>query len=115
MKKACNKIKMFIHAYLCSALRVVARVIQQGMSHVQMAVPNRLMNAPNRDPSNISSVKTKVIVDGVSASGKIALVPVTRSEESRAGMVIKIKQHRIVPTKIGQFHANAVMRHQIVS
>lgn len=106
---------MFIHTYLCSVHRVVALVTQRGMSHAQMAVSNRPMNAPNRDPSNISSVKTNSIVDGAMASGKIVPVLVIRRDVLHAGTDTKIKQPQIAPMKIGRFHANAVMRHLIVS
>lgn len=71
---------MFIHTYLCSVHRVVDLVTQRGMSHAQMDVSNRLMNAPNRDPSNISSAKTNSIVDGAMASGKIVPVLDTRRD-----------------------------------
>lgn len=112
--KACDNLTcLFTH--LCSARRVAALVTQLGMSHAQMAASNRPTNAPNRDPSNTSSVKTKVIVAGATASGKIAHAPGTRRDASHAGMGTRTRQPLIAPTTIDRFHANAVTRRQIVS
>ncbi len=93
----------------------MARAIQLEMSHAQMDVSNRQMNAPNRVPLNISSVKTKVTADGAMVNGKIVHVLGTKKGELHAGTDTKIRRHQTVPTKIDRSRDRGAMLHQIVS
>lgn len=93
----------------------MALVTQQEMSHAQMDVSNRPMNAPSHVLLNTNNAKIRVIADGDLVSGRIALALAIKRDASHAGMVIKIRLPTTVPMKTSPFHDNAVMHHQIVS
>lgn len=107
--------KFYLSISIHSAPVDADQVIQQETLPAQMDILNHRPNVPNSVLLNTNNAKIKIIADGVTESGKIALVLAIRRDVLHVGMDIRIKQLPIVPMKINQFHDSVVMHRQTVS
>jgi len=114
-KKSPHINKFLLSISIHSAPVDAAQVIQQETLRAQTDISNRRTNVPNSVLLNTNNAKIKTIADGVTESGKIALVLAIRRDVLHVGMDIRIKQLPIVPMKINQFHDSDAMHHQTVS